>query len=102
MSEIVLSKDTDKVLCLIYKEYLSRRKNNILKDSALHFSENDLDDLFPNSDINFEILELKNNSLIEVWITGEVLLNSNAIIYMENRFKNSLIELTDFISKFIP
>jgi hypothetical protein len=25
-----------------------------------------------------------------------------AIIYMENRFKNGLKEVTDFISKFIP
>lgn len=99
---IQLTKSTDKVLCQLYKEYLSRIKNNISKSNALVFDTTSISQLFENQDIDFEISELKKNSLIEAWITGEVLLRSEAIVYMENRFKNGIIEITDFISKLKP
>ncbi len=102
MPNVILTKSTDKVLCQLYKEYLSRIKNNISKSNALIFDTTSISQLFGNQDIDFEISELKKNSLIEAWITGEVLLRSEAIVYMENRFKNGLIEITDFIAKFKP
>lgn len=102
MTNILLTKSTDKVLCKLYKEYLSRIKNNVSKSNALVFDTTSISQLFENKDINFEISELKKNSLIEAWITGEVLLRSEAIVYMENRFKNGLIEITDFIAKLKP
>ena len=49
-----------------------------------------------------DLTELKNNDFIKLYIEGSFILTSNAIIYMENRFKNGLVELTDFIAKFIP
>lgn len=105
MSDIILSKDADKTLCLIYKEYLSRRKNNLSKSSSSCFESSSLEKLFP--DVNMEdffcdLSELKKNNLIELYLEGSFILNSNAIIYMENRFKKGLIEVTDFIAKFIP
>ncbi len=102
MTNILLTKSTDKVLCKLYKEYLSRIKNNVSKSNALVFDTTSISQLFENKDIDFEISELKKNSLIEAWITGEVLLRSEAIVYMENRFKNGLIEITDFIAKLKP
>ncbi len=102
MPNVLLTKSTDKVLCQLYKEYLSRIKNNISKSNALVFDTTSISQLFGNQDIDFEISELKKNSLIEAWITGEVLLRSEAIVYMENRFKNGLIEITDFIAKLKP
>jgi hypothetical protein len=102
LPNVILTKSTDKVLCQLYKEYLSRIKNNISKSNALIFDTTSISQLFGNQDIDFEISELKKNSLIEAWITGEVLLRSEAIVYMENRFKNGLIEITDFIAKFKP
>ena len=102
LPNVLLTKSTDKVLCQLYKEYLSRIKNNISKSNALVFDTTSISQLFGNQDIDFEISELKKNSLIEAWITGEVLLRSEAIVYMENRFKNGLIEITDFIAKLKP
>lgn len=102
LTNILLTKSTDKVLCKLYKEYLSRIKNNVSKSNALVFDTTSISQLFENKDIDFEISELKKNSLIEAWITGEVLLRSEAIVYMENRFKNGLIEITDFIAKLKP
>ncbi len=102
MPNVLLTKSTDKVLCQLYKEYLSRIKNNISKSNALVFDTTSISQLFGNQDIDFEISELNKNSLIEAWITGEVLLRSEAIVYMENRFKNGLIEITDFIAKLKP
>lgn len=105
MSNIILSKDADKTLCLIYKEYLSRRKNNVCKTDASLFNSSKFEELFPDvnmRDFMSDLTELKNNDFIKLYIEGSFILNSNAIIYMENRFKNGLIELTDFIAKFIP
>lgn len=102
MPNVLLTKSTDKVLCQLYKEYLSRIKNNISKSNALVFDTTSISQLFGNQDIDFEISELQKNSLIEAWITGEVLLRSEAIVYMENRFKNGLIEITDFVAKLKP
>ena len=102
LPNILLTKSTGKVLCQLYKEYLSRIKNNVPKSNALVFDTTSTVQLFVNQDIDFEISELKKNSLIETWITGELLLRSEAIVYMENRFKNGLIEVTDFIAKLKP
>lgn len=102
MSNILLSKNADKILCILYKEYLSNIKNGISKSEALNFNTEDIDNIFKNQDIHFELSELKNKSLIEIWITGDILLNSEAIIYMENRFKSNITEVVDFISNFIP
>lgn len=101
MSNILLTKDTDKVLCSLYKEYLLNIKNNIPKSEALNFTSEHIDDIFENKDIDFELSELKNNSLIETDIIGNALLTSKALIYMENRFKNGIVEVTDFIAKFL-
>lgn len=105
MSDILLSKDADKTLCLIYKEYLSRRKNNVCKSDASRFRASELENLFPSvnqRDFMTDLNELKKNNLVKLFIEGSFILNSDAIVYMENRFKNGLIEVTDFISKFLP
>lgn len=105
MSDIQLSKDTDKTLCIIYKEYLTRIKNNLSKSQSISFEELQLKSLFPNkddNDLDDELEELKSNSIIKKFVDGEIELTPDGIVYMENRFKNNLIEITDFITKFIP
>ena len=105
MSDILLTRDADKTLCIVYKEYLSRRKNGDSKDSSCIFKSSNLSTLFPNTnmhDVNSNLNELTENDLIKRWIDGSFTLNSNAIVYMENRFKNGVKEVTDFIAKFIP
>ena len=104
MNSVILTKDADKTLCILYKEYLYR-KDNISKFNASQIEESYFDILFPNQnndDLIEELIELKNNGLITLDIAGNVRLHTNAIIYMENRFKNGLSEVVDFITKFIP
>ena len=48
------------------------------------------------------LAELKRAGLIKLYLYDGFSLNDDAIIYMENRFKNGLSEVMDFISKFIP
>ena len=105
MAEITLSKDAYKTLCLIYKEYLSRRKNNISKSSSSMFQYTNFETLFPDvnqEDFMSDLSELKRHNFVKLYIDGSFILNSEAVVYMENGFKNGLIEVVDFISKFIP
>ena len=102
-----LTKDTDKMLCLIYEEFLGRRKSGLPKSTAKAFEHpSALQEQFLQGiledDIHDALIELSQNDLIRLYYDHGFLLNDSAIIYMENRFKNSLKEVTDFISKFIP
>ena len=102
-----LTKDADKLICCIYREYLEKRKSGSSKANAKEFDANfykDVKDIsnWDSSDVSDTLSELKNAGFIKLYITDDFSLNDEAIIYMENRFKNGLNELTDFISKFIP
>lgn len=102
-----LTKDTDKIFCLIYKEYLNRRKGGMSKSSAKMFDDPEalrsqfLQGILED-DIHEALHELKTNHMTRNFIDGSFELEDEGIIYMENRFKNGLIEITDFIAKFIP
>lgn len=102
-----LTKDADKIICCIYKEYLERRKSGRSKSDAKEFEANFYQNIksisnWDSDDISDTLHELKNVGFLKMYITGDFSLNNEAIVYMENRFKNGLAELTDFISKFIP
>lgn len=95
--DVNLTKNADKTICLIYKQYLDN-KNKI-------FNTHNISTDFPksNSDDFREALdELKSQGLLNRDIIGNFSLSTDGIVYMENRFKNGLIEVTDFITKFIP
>jgi hypothetical protein len=47
-------------------------------------------------------MELGQKKYLHVYIGDEFELDDNAIVYMENRFKNDLTEVIDIVSKFIP
>lgn len=104
---VQLTKDADKLLCCAYKMYLERRKNGSSKDTAKEFektfylSDKHLCD-WQDDDVSDTLIELSKADLIRMDIIGNFGLKPSAIIYMENRFKNGLNEITDFISKFIP
>ncbi len=66
MTNILLTKSTDKVLCKLYKEYLSRIKNNVSKSNALVFDTTSISQLFENKDIDFEISELRKILLLKL------------------------------------
>lgn len=112
MSNIVLSKDADYLICLIYKNYLQLRKNGCSKSDAkiLGNSQDVNTKIIPKwsfADTDDTCRELIKKQLLDNRIyvdnyCGYMSLSDEGIIYMENRFKNGLIEVTDFIAKFIP
>lgn len=102
---MILSNDADKLICVVYKQYLHRRENNKSKSEATLFTLNDIQQVIPNyneSDLANDLSELAHNNIIRLFIAGDFVLLPDGIIYMENRFKNGIKEVADFISKFIP
>lgn len=102
-----LTNDADKMVCHLYKLYLEKRKQNIDKLDAIHFSFAAISGLpafskWSESDIEATIAELKRADLGKMFLDRSFVANDNFIFYMENRFKNGLSEVLDFISKFIP
>ncbi len=104
---VSLTKDADLLVCCIYKEYLSRRKSGISKDDASLF-ENDISTIsdrissWSKEDISDTLSELKEIAFVKIYIDGSFKITKELVIYMENRFKNGLTEVIEFISKFIP
>lgn len=102
-----MTKDADKMLCCLYREYLNRIGIGNSKTSSRDFkseyveSDEVLSKWHPD-DVDTTRNELKRAGYLKVFITGNFQLTDDAITYMENRFKNNLNEVTDFISKFIP
>lgn len=85
----------------------SRRKSDIPKSSAAEFSspENLVNEFMQGTSPDYIrdcIQELRKIKFVRCTVIGTFRLEDPAIIYMENRFKNGLKEVTDFISKFIP
>lgn len=102
-----LTKDADKVICYIYKEYLERRKHGISKSEAKEFDGNFYINVkalsnWSSADMSDTIQELHDKGFIKKNVIGDFSLLNSTVIYMENRFKKGLEEITDFISKFIP
>lgn len=102
-----LTKDADKMICIIYKAFLEERKNGHSKSEARRFKGSALNE-FPifsswqACDISDTLHELRSKGLVKIFVTGDFELSDSGIIYMENRFKNGFLEVADFVSKFLP
>lgn len=102
-----LTKDADKVICSAYKKFLERRKSGESKSNAKCFDQNFYKDIktlasWDEQDVLDTLIELKRANFVKLYVRGSFQLNDDAIIYMENRFKNGLTDVTDFLAKFIP
>ena len=102
-----LTKDATKLICTVYKSFLEKRKSGESKANAKHFEPDYYKTLSPisswsDADIMDTLAELKRAGFLKLYINGGFQLNDEAIIFMEKRFKNGLVEVSDFISKFIP
>lgn len=102
-----LTKDADKMVCILYKAYLSKRKDGVDKSNAKHFSYSEIKCLKPfdawsDDDTKATIAEVSRAGLGQMHLDCGFMANDDFVIYMENRFTNGLREVTDFISKFIP
>lgn len=102
-----MTKDAEKFLCICYRDYLSRVKTGISKSESRRFSKNYKDEN-PNfadwhdDDFAETRHELKCLGILKVDVSGSFSILPDGIDYMENRFKNNLKELTEFISQLIP
>lgn len=103
---VTLTKDADRFLCTIYKEYLIRL-DTITRQEAMYFKnsimgkDSCLSD-FNSDDMQQFFIELKSCGFIKVFIGGDFVLEFPAIVYMENRFKNGIKEVVEFIGNLIP
>lgn len=102
-----MTKDADKMLCCLYKEYLNRINVGASKTSSREFTPEYIqsDDVLSKwhpDDVLITRTELKNLGYITVNIIGKFRLTDEAISYMQNRFKNGLNEVIAFITKLIP
>lgn len=99
-----LTNDTDKILCLIYDEFLNRRKLGMSKMDAKCFShpkvlQTEFLQGIHEDDIVDALTELSNNGLIKLYYDCGFLLGDSAIVYMENRFSNKMDSFLDTVSK---
>lgn len=102
-----LTKDADKLVCSMYKSYLEKRKSGVDKTNARHFQPKEITSYKLCADWNIHdvkdtVAEVSRAGLGDMYYDGGFFANDQFIIYMENRFKNGLSEVVDFISKLIP
>lgn len=102
---VELTKDADKMVCTLYKAYLEKRQNGFRKTDAKHFDFSELRNNpsfceWMDDDIKETVAEIKRAGLGTMYLDGSFMANDQFIIYMENRFKNGLSEVVDFITKF--
>lgn len=106
-----LTKEAKIVIHKLYKEYIKRRKSGIARNKAKNFvsAEYIKDNFFPNlslDDINDSIRELNHNKLMDVCYADNKIwlckLSDYGISFMETLPKDNILNIADFISKFIP
>ena len=95
-----ITRSADKVICLIYKEFLDRRDSGASIEDARDFSDQfcmslpKLSAMNP-ADVETAFQELKR------YITGDFDLTNSGIIYLENRFGDNVKNVLDWIGKLI-
>jgi hypothetical protein len=102
--DITLTKDADKLICLIYKDYLERRERGISKSSAKAYAERSdwpksLTDHFSAEDVRDTLRELKNSGFTRNYWYGGFTLTDQGIAYMENRFPNGVAQILEWMGR---
>lgn len=103
-----LTNDSDYLLCVLYRHYKDRRKSGMSKDDAKRFGGSQyifsrLLSEWTFEDVDETCRELDRAGLLDCFYADNnvwtAILNDNAIIYMENRFKNGISEVIDNITR---
>lgn len=99
-----LTKDADRMMCEIYAAYMKRRANGTSKRAAKDFADQatwpeEYATNWRSEDGSETLAELKRAGLIKLYLYGGFCLEDQAIIYMENRFKNGVSEVLDWLGK---
>ncbi len=100
-----LTKNADKILCIAYKQYLEKAKtmeeNSARVIHADFYQSEKATKEWSSRDVFTYVRELQKSGYCRSFKDGSFKLTSEAIIRMENRFKNGLNEIVDFITKFV-
>ena len=104
MSEHNLTKNAYRALCLIYKAFLNRTKQGVSRRSAILFLDYSIfkdENLYNSNTTDFRaaLNELKRARYIDLYVDDGFKLLDSGIALMENRFKDGLSEVIDFITK---
>lgn len=112
MADILLSKDADTLLCLIYKHYLQKRDAGINKSEAKFLGDiNNINEIAKDlkwsiSDIEDTCKELSRKAMLICRFADNTIymayLSDDGIAYLENRFKNGLSSLLKYLGKILP
>ncbi|MEK5096694.1 hypothetical protein [Bacillus sp. FSL W8-0848] len=106
--EVSLTKDADALICILYKKYCQDLQDGSPKAQAklLGSSKQIYETLVPQwsfVDVDETCRELKRSRLVDCLYTDNVVsqvwFTDAGIIYMENRFKNGLNDVLDYLSK---
>jgi hypothetical protein len=106
--EINLTKDADALICLLYKQYCQKLKDGVPKTQAKIFGG--LEDIqktiapkWTLEDLDETCKELDRSGLLKCHYADNIVwfaqLSDTGIIYMENRFKNNLDNVLDYLNK---
>lgn len=107
--DIKLTKDSDRLICEIYKKYLEKIAENISKSEAkkLGSSKEIHSEIMPEwffSDVDEICRELGRAGLLNCFYADNIVYSASisdvGIIYMENRFKNGIKDVVNFLSNF--
>ena len=108
MNEPKLSKDADALICILYKEYLQRRKSGAPKADARCFGGSEyiqanLMKKWSVEDVDETCRELSRNELLNCLFldnsTAEILLSDKAVVCMENRFSQGLSSVLSYLER---
>ena len=104
--DMVLTKDADKMICKIYKSYLEKIRDGMQKRFAKDFMrfEKWSKELFPKdnpNDVHETAKEVCRAFDMKIYTNGGFILNDQTIYYMENRFKDGLKGVVDFLLNFV-
>ncbi len=104
--DVDLTREAQKMVAAAYKEYLKKRKAGVSKANAKLFSEDELYNKYFKSmllaDYDETVREMCRAFGCKMYINGGFMLSDDAIIYMENRFKNGITDTLSFLAQFIP
>jgi hypothetical protein len=106
--EINLTKDADTLICLLYKQYCQNLKDGVPKAQAKMFggSEDIQKTIAPKwtlEHVDETCRELSRSGLLECFYADDMVyqtwLTDTGIIYTENRFKDGLDNVLDYLGK---
>ena len=108
MLPVELSKQCDALLCILYREYLNRRKHGVSMDEATAFSDGvSIRDGFlpswPLADVVHACKALCDHGLLTLDAPDEnvidIDLTDSAVAYMEGRFRHRLDLVLDYLEQ---